>query len=135
MERRDAVRDSCSVRLWVRRASAVGEIEEEAPVGVESSSARSERGARERSVDCGSGCSCDGGNSGVGGIDDWKDIGSVGRNAGDVASSGEGVLGWGSTWEAWEWESVSSEGVSSPNRSSPSEESSSWSSCVPNCSH
>ena len=129
MERREAVRDSCSVRLCVRRASEVWDMEE--PVVVERSSARSDRGARERRAGCDSSDVCEGGKSGVGGISGWRSEGSVGAKAGDVACSGEGVLDWGSICEACEWESVSSEGVSSPRRSSPSEESSSWSSFAP----
>jgi hypothetical protein len=129
IESKDAVKDSCSVRLCVRRASEVWEIDE--PVVVERSSARSDRGARERRVDCGSVSSCDGGKSGVGEVAGWRGVGSVGGRLGDMFCGGEGVLEWGPTWEACEWESVSSEGVSSPSRSSPSEESSSWSSCVP----
>ena len=129
MERRDAVNDSCSVRLCVRRASEVGETEE--PVVVERSSARSDRGARERRVDCGSGISCEGGKSGVGGITVCKSADSAGASIGDVTWRGEGFVDWGSMCEAWEWESVSSDGVSSPSKSSPSEESSSWSSFTP----
>ena len=90
IERREAVNDSCSVRLCVRRASDVWEMEE--PVVVERSSARSERGVRERSVDSGSGDSCDGGKSGVGCIAGCRGAGSVGSKVGDVACSGEGVL-------------------------------------------
>jgi hypothetical protein len=106
----------------------------EEPVVVEKSSVRSDRGARERRVDCGSGDSCEAGESGVGGIAGGRVVGSVGGRAGDVAWGGEGVLDWGSICEACEWESVSSDGVSSPSRSSPSEESSSWSSCAPSYS-
>jgi hypothetical protein len=98
IERRDAVKDSCSVRLCVKRASEVWEMEE--PVVAESSSALSDRGARERSVDCGSGDSGDGGKSGVSDIAGCIGDGSVGANAGDVACSGEGVLDCGSTCEA-----------------------------------
>jgi hypothetical protein len=90
IERREAVNDSCSVRLCVRRASDVWEMEE--PVVVERSSARSERGARERSVDSGSDDSCDGGKSGVGCIAGCRRAGSVGSKVGDVACSGDGVL-------------------------------------------
>jgi hypothetical protein len=132
MERSEEVRDSCSVRLCVRRVSVVGEMEE--PVvkaeGLRSSSL-SAWWERERRVDCGSGCRFEGGKEAVSGIAGWRGVGSVGCRAGDVASKGEGVLDWSSMCEAWEWEWESSEGVSSPRRSSPSEESSSWSSYAP----
>ena len=134
MLRSDAVRDSCSVRLWVRRASEVGEMDE--PVVVEedlSSSAFSTAWERERRVDCGSGCKFESGER-VSGIAGWRGVGSARGIVGDAASSGEGVLDCSSICEAWEWEWESSEGVSSPRRSSPSEESSSWSSCVPSYS-
>jgi hypothetical protein len=129
MLRREEVRDSCSVRLCVRRASVVAvEMPVLVAAGVRSSACRADVVgflARSSVVVEVVGVIVDWGGGG------WDSCGEVSGTAGRggvIAPRGEGVALSGETCEVWE--SVSSEGVSSPKRSSPSELSSSSS---PSC--
>ena len=126
MLRREFVRDSCSVRLWVRRASVVAV---DMPVVVASKGGwrSSSRGLRrERRVEGGS-SRFETGSEGVSDIVDAEKLSSSRAEGGWMSSVGEGGSDMRS--KCVPCESVSSEGVSSPRRSSPSEEewSVSWS--------
>lgn len=123
------MRDSCSVRLCVRRASVVAvEMPVLVAAGVRSSARRADVVgflARSSVVVVVVGVTVDWGG---GGWDICGEGSDTADRGGVIAPGGEGVALSGEMCEVWE--SVSSEGVSSPRRSSPSELSSSSS---PSC--
>jgi hypothetical protein len=118
MDNREEVRDSCSVRLCVRRASVVAvliPVETDEVVGAKSSA----RGLRDRRVEDSivdsSWVSC------ISLLDSSFDRGSGFRDSVDCAIDDAVGGGVGSFWSSVDVSSPSP-GVSSPKRSSPSDD-------------